>query len=213
MTRPPLAPPLAPAPRVAHKAAVAVVMVCGWLTVGCGASTLPQRTDAAGSVPDHAGAAVHRNAVSCDDGVLDACHWLGVWFLVGGAGPDRKAEGRVWLEHACSLGHKRACAVSAGQSNDEGAGPPHPGPFHARLDLPDGAPDTARVQAEFCDTGEMKACNWVGVFYLMGGGGTELRLRGVDYLRTACDRGYDASCRLVEALRQKLQELQDRGEI
>ena len=53
-------------------------------------------------------------AESCDDGDLDACNWVGVWYMVGGAGKERRGEGVRYVQHACTQGHDRACKLLAG---------------------------------------------------------------------------------------------------
>lgn len=54
--------------------------------------------------------------------------------------------------------------------------------------------------------GEMKSCNWPGIWYLVGGAGKERRAEGVRYLKHACDEGYSPACKLIEALRRRARQ-------
>ena len=68
--------------------------------------------------------------------------------------------------------------------------------------LPGDAPSQQRDQADRCDLGDMEACNRIGVWYHVGGGGEAQRGRGVELFRHACTNGYGPACRMVEDLKR-----------
>ena len=68
--------------------------------------------------------------------------------------------------------------------------------------LPAEVPADIRHVADRCDLGDMAACNRLGVWYHVGGGGEQARARGLALFRLACANGYGPSCRLVEDLQR-----------
>ena len=60
--------------------------------------------------------------------------------------------------------------------------------------------------AENCDDGNMKSCNYIGVWFLVGGAGKSRKVEGVRYIKYACHNGYQPSCKLIDALRRKLRQ-------
>lgn len=68
--------------------------------------------------------------------------------------------------------------------------------------MPAGASDKAVEKAEACDDGELDSCNWLGIWYMVGGAGKERRREGVRYIQHACDEGLDKACKLMAALRK-----------
>lgn len=68
--------------------------------------------------------------------------------------------------------------------------------------MPSNATDKAREKAEACDEGDLDSCNWVGIWFMVGGAGKERRREGVRYIQHACDEGLDKSCKLMAALRK-----------
>lgn len=75
----------------------------------------------------------------------------------------------------------------------------------ATASMPTSASSKAMDHAEACDDGELKSCNWLGIWFLVGGAGKERRVEGVRYLKHACNEGYQPSCKLIDALRRKAQ--------
>lgn len=68
--------------------------------------------------------------------------------------------------------------------------------------MPAGASDKAVEKAEACDDGDLDSCNWLGIWYMVGGAGKERRREGVRYIQHACDEGLDKACKLMAALRK-----------
>lgn len=68
--------------------------------------------------------------------------------------------------------------------------------------MPSGANDKAMEKAESCDDGDLDACNWLGIWFMVGGAGKERRAEGIRYIRHACDEGLEKACKLMEALRR-----------
>jgi hypothetical protein len=68
--------------------------------------------------------------------------------------------------------------------------------------MPSGASGKSMEKAEACDDGDLDACNWLGIWFLVGGAGKERRGEGVRYIRHACDEGLDKACRLLSALKK-----------
>ncbi len=81
--------------------------------IGCGGGNANSIGTVAG-MPQGASGKAMSKAESCDDGDLDACNWVGVWYMVGGAGKERRGEGVRYVQHACTHGHDRACKLLAG---------------------------------------------------------------------------------------------------
>jgi hypothetical protein len=73
----------------------------------CGGSA--KSIGAAGDMPSSATAKAMDKAEACDDGDLDACNSLGIWFMVGGAGKERRNDGIKYISHACDEGLDKAC--------------------------------------------------------------------------------------------------------
>jgi len=101
-----------------------------------------------------------------------------------------------------------ACGGGGGYSRDSGYRGGGPG---ATAAMPGHASSKARNHAANCDGGNMKSCNWVGIWFLVGGAGKGRKAEGVRYLKYACNNGYQPSCKLINALRKKLQQQQRRG--
>lgn len=78
---------------------------------GCGGGS--SSIGAASSMPAGASSKAMDKATSCDDGDLDACNWLGIWFMVGGAGKERRGEGVRYIRHACDEGLDKSCKLLA----------------------------------------------------------------------------------------------------
>jgi len=68
--------------------------------------------------------------------------------------------------------------------------------------MPAGASEKAVEKAEACDDGDLDSCNWLGIWYMVGGAGKERRREGVRYIQHACDEGLDKACKLMAALRK-----------
>ncbi len=78
---------------------------------GCGGGS--SSIGAVDAMPSSASSKAMGKAEACDDGDLDACNWLGIWFMVGGAGKERRREGVRYIRHACDEGHDKACKLLA----------------------------------------------------------------------------------------------------
>ncbi len=70
----------------------------------------------------------------------------------------------------------------------------------ALADFSDSDPASIRAHAERCDQGDMVACNRVGVWFTVGGGGPERKERGLHWFRHACNNRYQPACRMVADL-------------
>lgn len=60
--------------------------------------------------------------------------------------------------------------------------------------LPDVATDKVRAKAKLCDDGDPIACDWVGVWFLVGGGGQEHVSKSQKFFDFACKHGYRRGC-------------------
>lgn len=77
---------------------------------GCGGGS-SNSIGAVSSMPSNASSKAMGKAEDCDDGDMDACNWLGIWFMVGGAGKERRREGMRYIKHACDEGNDKACKL------------------------------------------------------------------------------------------------------
>ena len=75
---------------------------------GCGGSG---GIGAVNTMPRRASSKAMDKAEECDDGDMKSCTWVGIWFMVGGAGAERRYEGRRFLDYACREGHAPACKL------------------------------------------------------------------------------------------------------
>ncbi|MCB9738928.1 MAG: hypothetical protein H6747_06645 [Deltaproteobacteria bacterium] len=106
-------------------------------------------------------------------------------------------KSKSWII-AASLLTSLSLTTGCGATSSSGIG--------AASSMPSSASDKAMSHAESCDDGEMKSCNWLGIWYLVGGAGKQRRAEGVRYLKHACNEGYSPSCKLIEALRRRAQQ-------
>ena len=93
---------------------------------------------------------------------------------------------RIWLSWLC-VGLWVGCGAASGR---------------VATGLPQEAPAQLRKQAERCDLGDMAACNRIGVWYHVGGGGEAQRSRGLELFVHACTNGYAPACRMVQDLKR-----------
>lgn len=103
-------PPKSPTSRRSRPTFVALVTLISLALAGCGSGG---GIGAANTMPPNASSKAMDKADECDDGDLKACTWVGIWFLVGGAGKDRRYEGRRFLAYACKGGNSAACKLVA----------------------------------------------------------------------------------------------------
>ncbi len=98
--------------------------------VGCGGGG---GIGAVNTMPRRASEKAMDKAEECDDGDLKSCTWIGIWFMVGGAGPERRYEGRRFLDYACREGHSPACNLRAAldKAGNKTAAKPAPAPTPA----------------------------------------------------------------------------------
>lgn len=189
---------------------------------------------AVNTMPANATGKAMSQAENCDDGDMKACTWIGIWFMVGGAGKQRSYEGRRFLHHACKNDYAAACklitALNRPKAPATAAAPTQPAPPVApatsdtgtgsasgdtagagacERDLPGSAPEELRAAAGRCDNGNLTACREVAVWLLKGNGGKEKIIVGLRWLKHACDRGDETSCNLIEEIKRKLKERQD----
>ncbi len=198
---------------------------------------------AVNSMPSNATDKSMQKAEECDDGELASCRWIGIWFMLGGAGKDRRYEGRRFLDYACREGDGASCKLkaalekaanksssnsgstsgsgssgsgSSGSFSDlvgGGGGGSSSGAGACESSLPSGVPDDVREGARKCDNGEQKFCHAIAFWYLKGNGGKERRVDGVKWFKHACERGYQPSCEAIETIKRKLEEMKAQGKI
>ncbi len=82
------------------------------------------------------------------------------------------------------------------------AGGKSAGVVDGRAPLPPHA--TAKVKANHgkCKKGDPIACDWVGVWFLVGGGGQDNVSRAQTYFKFACDHGYRRGCVHLQQMEQ-----------
>ena len=186
--------------------------------MGCGSGNTG--IGAVNSMPNRASDKAISKAENCDDGNMKACNWVGIWFMIGGAGKDRKSEGKRFLRHACKQGYRPSCKL-ANALNRRRPSRVRPRTMQrAEAALPYSAPQKVRTVARRCDSGNLKSCHSVGAWLLLGKGdtpGKKRRVPGLKIISRNCKRGYQPSCKLIrklkEMLREKKQQQQQQGSI
>jgi hypothetical protein len=143
----------------------ALPLLVAVVAVGCGGAS---GIGAVNTMPRHASSKAMDKAEACDDGDLRSCNWLGIWYLVGGAGKDRSYEGRRFLRHACREGYSPSCKLMAVLNKPkpnqtvQASPPPQPSPAPppapARPASPPASQPSAAAPSSFAD--------------LVGGGGS-----------------------------------------
>lgn len=86
-----------------------LILLLVLMLTGCGGSS---GIGVADNMPTRASDKAMSKARACDNGKARACNWIGIWFMVGGAGSERKAEGRRFLHHACNKGYQPSCKLA-----------------------------------------------------------------------------------------------------
>lgn len=89
-----------------HRDLLKALLVCALLW-GCGAASAAGRRAAA--LPEDAPVRVRQQAGRCDLGDMAACHRLGIWYQVGGAGEQLRGRGLPLFGHACANRYQPAC--------------------------------------------------------------------------------------------------------
>ena len=92
------------------RASLGLTLLLALLLSACGGSS---SIGAVNAMPAGASHKAVEKAQACDDGDLDSCNWLGIWYMVGGAGKDRRREGARYIQHACDEGLDKACKLVA----------------------------------------------------------------------------------------------------
>lgn len=172
---------------------------------------------AANSMPANASDKAMSKAEDCDDGNMKACNWVGIWFSIGGAGKDRKVEGRRYFRHACDEGYRPACKMmralnrNGGSLTSRSSSSSRSSGLQQRSEsaLPYSAPDNVRKVARACDNGNQKSCHAVGAWLLLGKGdtpGKKRRIEGLKIVQKNCKNGYQKSCSLIQKLKELLRK-------
>ena len=91
---------------------IAVISRVALLSVALGAMACGGGFNSVDRLPSSASNRARSQASACDDGDRVACNWLGVWYLVGGAGDAQRAQGVGLMQRACSLGQRDACELA-----------------------------------------------------------------------------------------------------
>lgn len=82
------------------------------LALGCGGpSVAADAPGASVALPPSAPEDIRSLAAACDQGQIEACNRIGVWLWVGGAGEQRRADGLIYLRHACRQQYAPACQL------------------------------------------------------------------------------------------------------
>ena len=193
------------------------------MMAGCGGAS--GGIGAVNSMPNRATGKAMSKAEECDDGDMKSCNWIGIWFMVGGAGKDRKDEGRRFLRHACKEGYQPSCkranvlarrgssSTTSGTTSSPASSSSSGARQVSESALPYSAPENVRTVARRCDGGNLKSCHGVGAWLLLGKGdtpGKKRRIEGLKIIQTNCKNGYEKSCELIaklkEMIRKKKQE-------
>lgn len=192
--------------------ALGVALLLSVTLAGCGGGS--SSFGAVDKMPSRASDKAMDKAESCDDGDMKACNWVGIWFMVGGAGNSRKHEGRRFLHHACGEGYEPSCKLlralnkrrgSAGRSSTRRSGLTQ----RSEAVLPYSAPDNVRKVARQCDRGNHKSCHAIGAWLLLGKGdtpGKKRRVAGLKIVQKNCKNGYAKSCTLIQKLKEMLRK-------
>ena len=190
------------------------------LVSGCGSSG--NSFSAVDRMPSRASDKAMDKAESCDDGDMKACNWVGIWFMVGGAGKSRKREGRRFLRHACNEDYKPSCKLLRALDRRSSRGSSRSSSASRGLTqrsesaLPYSAPDNVRNVARQCDRGMQKSCHAVGAWLLLGKGdtpGKKRRVAGLRIIQKNCKNGYAKSCTLIQKLKALLAKKKRNGSI
>lgn len=78
---------------------------------GGGARTGGGGIQAAAKLPGNAPQKIVGVANQCDAGEMKSCHALSAWYMLGGAGKDKKIQGLAYTAHACKNGYQPACEL------------------------------------------------------------------------------------------------------
>ncbi|GEM_PF-2820036 len=73
--------------------------------------------------------------------------------------------------------------------------------------LPPHATRKVKTREKNCRNGNPQACDWVGVWYLVGGGGQKNVPRAEKYFDFACNHGYRRGCLHLEQMKRGEHEL------
>ncbi|MCO4761437.1 MAG: hypothetical protein KC502_08030 [Myxococcales bacterium] len=173
---------------------------------------------AVNSMPSRATNKAMSKAEDCDDGDMKACNWVGIWFMVGGAGKDRKYEGKRYMRHACKNGYRPACklARALGKRRTKSSSSTtrrRTSGQRAEAALPYSAPDNVRTVARRCDRGNLKSCHTIGAWLLLGKGdtpGKKRRVAGLKIIQKNCKAGYSKSCTLIQKLKEMIRKKKQR---
>ena len=73
--------------------------------------------------------------------------------------------------------------------------------------LPKFATAKVKMHAAKCDKGDPVACDWVGVWFLVGGGGSKHVGKAEAFFKFACQHGYRRGCVHLEQMKRGDHEL------